>query len=143
MRHIYVTNIDATTGIICTEAAMQTGPSLPYIKGFEFIFQNESEFPIGLNSNGSYIAAPLIYGTCDDDADTSVVGVLKTLTANEFEANKQTEHLARKPYPSWVGDISEMSWDAPTPYPEDGNNYYWNEPTISWVALAVSSTTEP
>jgi hypothetical protein len=130
--YIQITNIDADTGILCTEAPMRTGPALPNVKGFRFIFQNESDFPISSNPDGSLITAPLLYGTCDDDADTSLTGVLKVLTQVEFDADKQAEHQARKPYPSWVGDIDTMSWQPPTPYPQDDKRYYWDEPTVTW-----------
>jgi hypothetical protein len=133
--YIQLTNIDADTGILCTEAPMRTGPALPNIKGFQFIFQNESDFPIASNQDGSLTNPPLLYGTCDDDADTSLVGVLKVLSQVEFDADKQAEHQARKPYPSWVGDIDTMSWEAPAPYPQDDKQYYWDEPTINWIEV--------
>jgi hypothetical protein len=131
--YIQLTNIDAQTGILCTQAPMRTGPALPNVKGFQFIFQNESDFPIASNADGSLSTAPLIYGTCDDDADTSLTGVLKVLSQVEFDADKQAEHQARKPYPSWVGDIDTMSWQPPLPYPQDDKRYYWDESTVSWV----------
>jgi len=37
-----------------------------------------------------------------------------------------------KPYPSWVLDEDTCYWDAPTPRPDDGKNYIWNEGTTSW-----------
>ena len=41
--------------------------------------------------------------------------------------------LPPKPYPSWVlyAD-SPWIWKAPTPMPDDGNMYMWNEDTQSW-----------
>jgi hypothetical protein len=135
--YIQITNIDADTGILCTEAPMRTGPALPNVKGFQFIFQNESDFPIATNPDGSYVEMPLYYGTCDDDdADTTLVGVVNVLSEVEFNADKQAEHQARKPYPSWVGDINTMSWQPPIPYPQDGKYYHWDEPTINWVEVA-------
>ena len=133
--YIQITNIDADTGILCTQAPMRTGPALPNVKGFQFIFQNESDFPIASNPDGSLSTAPLLYGTCNDDADTSLVGVLKVLSQVEFDADKQAEHQARKPYPSWVGDIDTMSWQPPVTYPQDGKYYYWDESTINWVEI--------
>ena len=133
--YIQLTNIDATTGILCTEAPMRTGPALPNVKGFQFIFQNESDFPIASNPDGSLTKPPLLYGTCDDDADTSLTGVVKVLSEVEFNADKQTEHQARKPYPSWVGDIATMSWQPPVPYPQDGKFYQWDESVINWVEV--------
>jgi hypothetical protein len=130
--YIQITNIDAITGVLCTEEPMRTGPALPNVQGFEFIFQNESDFPIASNSDGSYSEMPLYYGTCDDDADTTLTGVLKVLSQVEFNADKQAEHQARKPYPSWVGDIDTMSWQPPVLYPQDDKQYYWDEPSVSW-----------
>ena len=132
--YIQLTNIDATTGILCTEAPMRTGPAIPDVKGFQFIFAKESAYPIDTNTDGSYAEMPLYYGTCDDDADTTLVGVVKVLTEAEFNADKQAEHQARQPYPSWVGDIDTMSWQSPVPYPQDSQEAYWDEPTLSWIA---------
>jgi len=133
--YIQITNIDADTGILCTEAPMRTGPALPNVKGFQFIFQNESDFPIASNADGSLSTAPLLYGTCDDDADTNLVGVLKVLSQVEFDADKQAEHQARKPYFSWVGDIDTMSWQPPVTYPQDGNRYKWDESIVNWAEV--------
>ena len=134
--YIQITNIDADTGILCTDAPMRTGPAIPNVKGFQYSFQNESDFPISSNPDGSLSTPPLLYGTCDDDADTTLVGVLKVLSEVEFNANKQAEHQARKPYPSWVGDIDTMSWQSPVPYPQDDKMYQWDESTVSWVEAA-------
>lgn len=35
------------------------------------------------------------------------------------------------PYPSWVIDGND--WVAPTPYPNDGKAYYWDEDLLSWI----------
>ena len=39
---------------------------------------------------------------------------------------------APQPYPSWVLDANAI-WQAPTPMPEDGIFYLWDEATLSWV----------
>lgn len=39
-----------------------------------------------------------------------------------------------QPYASWVLDESTCLWGAPTPYPDDGLDYIWDESTTSWVA---------
>jgi len=41
-----------------------------------------------------------------------------------------------KPYPSWVLDEDTCLWDSPTPYPDDGNRYEWNESNQSWDSIA-------
>jgi len=37
-----------------------------------------------------------------------------------------------KPYASWTLDDDTGQWNAPTPMPDDGKNYIWNESTLSW-----------
>lgn len=37
-----------------------------------------------------------------------------------------------KPYPSWLFDENIWYWQAPIPYPNDGNIYEWNETAQSW-----------
>ena len=133
--YIQLTNIDADTGILCTQAPMRTGPALPNVKGFQFIFAKESAYPIACNADGSSSEAPLYYGTCDDDADTTLVGVLKVLSEVEFESEKLQEFNLRKPYPSWIGDLSTMSWQPPVPYPQDGKYYRWDESIINWIEV--------
>lgn len=39
--------------------------------------------------------------------------------------------IVPQPYNSWTLD-SNFDWQPPTPYPTDGNNYQWNEETLSW-----------
>jgi hypothetical protein len=43
-----------------------------------------------------------------------------------------------QPYPSWVLDEATCLWEAPSPYPEDGE-YFWDEPTASWIEYEQSS----
>jgi hypothetical protein len=41
--------------------------------------------------------------------------------------------ISPKPYNSWVLNEDTCRWDPPTPMPNDGNRYIWNEETLSWV----------
>jgi outer membrane receptor protein involved in Fe transport len=43
--------------------------------------------------------------------------------------------IAPNPYASWVLNESTCQWEAPTPYPDDDNNYEWDESTTSWVKV--------
>ncbi len=105
MKYICITDVDAVTKIICTAEPQRTGPSMPAIKGWTYIWHDSSTWPIPTSSDGTYLRAPRYYGTCDDDADISIMGVLQVLTEAEFNAAKVVEHEARKPYPSWVGNL--------------------------------------
>ena len=42
---------------------------------------------------------------------------------------------APSPYPSWVLNEGTYLWEAPTPYPDDGKSYEWDEDTTSWVEI--------
>jgi hypothetical protein len=132
--YIAVTEVDAVTKIPCTSEPQRTGPSMPIIKGLQVRWVDSSTWPVSMDSTGTYLRAPKYYGTCDDDADTTIAGVLQVLTEEEYQTLKTTEYQARKPYPSWVGNEETMTWTAPVSYPQDGNYYDWDESTTSWVA---------
>lgn len=137
--YICVTEVDAVTKVPCTVEPQRTGPSMPNIKGLSILWQDSSTWPVELASDGTYLRAPKYYGTCDDDADTTVAGVLQVLTESEYNTAKEAEHLARKPYPSWIGYPDRMTWGAPVPRPLDaimnGGNvrYQWDEATVNWI----------
>lgn len=38
---------------------------------------------------------------------------------------------APQPFPSWTLNADAV-WEAPSPHPEDGKRYLWNEETLSW-----------
>lgn len=40
--------------------------------------------------------------------------------------------VSPQPYPSWTLD-SNFDWQPPTPYPENGDLYLWDETTQTWV----------
>ena len=46
-----------------------------------------------------------------------------------------------KPYESWLLDEETCRWEAPTPYPDDGVMYEWDEETTDWVAVVWESDT--
>ena len=38
-----------------------------------------------------------------------------------------------QPFASWVLNEETCQWDSPVAMPTDGQRYYWDEATISWV----------
>ena len=40
--------------------------------------------------------------------------------------------IAPKPYPSWILNETTCRWEAPVAYPDDENNYNWNETNQNW-----------
>ena len=81
--YISVTHVDARTGIPCTVAPMSHGPAFPKLKGLVVEFGNQTQWP-------TY--TPLFFGTCDDDADLDVPGVIKALTPEEYQLERQKEN---------------------------------------------------
>jgi hypothetical protein len=43
---------------------------------------------------------------------------------------------APKPFESWTLNTSTWQWQAPTPMPDDGKIYYWDENTLSWLLIS-------
>ena len=137
--YICITEVDAVTKIPCTVEPQRTGPSMPAVKGWTHIWHDSSTWPVSTDATGTYLRAPRYYGTCDDDADTTIAGVLQVLTEAEYTAARTAEHEARRPYPSWIGYLDTMTWAAPVARPADavinGGNvrYRWDEATVNWV----------
>jgi hypothetical protein len=44
--------------------------------------------------------------------------------------------ISKKPFNSWILNEQTCQWEAPTPKPNDGNIYSWNENTKTWDLLA-------
>ena len=137
--YICITEVDAVTKIPCTAEPQRTGPSMPAVKGWTHLWHDSSTWPVEVASDGTYLRAPRYYGTCDDDADTTIAGVLQVLTEEEYTAAKAAELEARRPYPSWIGYPDTMTWGAPVSRPVDaivnGGNvrYQWDEATVNWI----------
>ncbi len=43
--------------------------------------------------------------------------------------------ISPQPYPSWLLDEDTCRWEAPTPMPDDGKMYDWDEDTTSWIIV--------
>jgi hypothetical protein len=40
--------------------------------------------------------------------------------------------IATKPFNSWILNETTCQWEAPVAYPDDGEEYNWNETTTTW-----------
>ena len=45
---------------------------------------------------------------------------------------KRDAFIPPKPYDSWILDEATCRWVAPVPYPQDEQNYRWNESIVNW-----------
>ena len=43
--------------------------------------------------------------------------------------------IAPKPYASWTLNDTTCLWEAPVSYPDDDNNYSWNETNQTWEVI--------
>jgi hypothetical protein len=99
MKYICVTHVDSRTGVLGHRAPMRNGPSHPALKGLNLEWWDESNWPLTHPDQ-----FPRFYGTCDDDADVSIEGVImifqdtETVTAKEqYDAAYGEELRARLP----------------------------------------------
>jgi len=99
MKYICVTHIDSRTGIPGHKETMRNGPAHPEVKGLKLEWWDESNWP--LTHPDQY---PRFYGTCDDDSNTDIPGVIfvfqdsETATAKEqYDEAHQQELRARLP----------------------------------------------
>ena len=68
--------------------------------------------------------------------DTIVKDVwsVRPMTDQE-KATKIAEYQSNKPFPSWTLNEETLTYSAPTPKPQDGKLYRWDEPTLSWIEI--------
>ena len=93
MQHIKFTYVDAVTGISIAKQPAVNGPVFPPVKGLEFVWARESRYPTDV---------PEFFGTCPDDADTQVDGVLGVYSQADWETMREDEMRARNPVPQQV-----------------------------------------
>lgn len=48
-----------------------------------------------------------------------------------YDSNRDA-FIPPKPWDSWILNETTCQWNAPVAYPLDGENYLWNEETVSW-----------
>ena len=48
---------------------------------------------------------------------------------------KRDAFIPPQPFPSWVLNEDTCLWEAPVPYPDDGQEYTWDEDAQQWVII--------
>ena len=97
MKHIKFTYVDAITGISITSEPATNGPVFPPVAGLEFVWARESQYPTNV---------PEFFGTCPEDADTQVDGVLGVYVQQDWEQMREDEMRARGPQTQFEKDQS-------------------------------------
>ena len=93
MQYIKFTYVDAITGISIASEPAANGPVFPPVEGLEFVWARESRYPTDV---------PEFFGTCPDDADTEIDGVLGVYSQADWETMRDDEMRARNPVPQQV-----------------------------------------
>ena len=93
MQYIKFTYVDAVTGISVAKQPATNGPVFPDVAGLEFVWSRESRYPTDV---------PEFFGTCPEDADTQVDGVLGVYVQADWKTMREDEMCARNPVPQQV-----------------------------------------
>ena len=93
MKYIKFTYVDAVTGISVAKQPAPNGPVFPNVEGLTFHWARESRYPTDV---------PEFFGTCPDDADTEIDGVLGVYSQADWETMRDDEMRARNPVPQQV-----------------------------------------
>lgn len=89
---ICVTHVDSMSKVPGFKRPMRNGPTFPDVKGLNIVWWDASKWPLTHPDQ-----FPRFYGTCDDDADTSIKGVIEVLTEEKYNQLKAEEDYARLP----------------------------------------------
>ena len=75
-----------------------------------------------------------LYNTRDVWKQTSYNNnIRKNYAGIGYQYDQQRDaFIAPKPFNSWVLNEDTCKWESPIPYPQDNNEYKWNEQNQSW-----------
>ena len=93
MKYIKFTYVDTVTGISITSEPAANGPVFPPVAGLEFAWARESQYPTDV---------PEFFGTCPDDSNVQIDGVLGVYVQADWETLWADEMRARNPVPQQV-----------------------------------------
>ena len=93
MKYIKFTYVDAITGISIASEPAANGPVFPNVVGLEFVWARESQYPTDV---------PEFFGTCPDDSNVQIDGVLGVYVQADWEQMREDEMRARNPVPQQV-----------------------------------------
>lgn len=93
MKYIKFTYVDAVTGISVASEPAANGPVFPPVAGLEFAWARESQYPTDV---------PEFFGTCPDDSNVQIDGVLGVYVQADWETLWADEMRARNPVPQQV-----------------------------------------
>lgn len=78
-----------------------------------------------------------LFGTNDIWKQTSYNGnIRKNFASAGFEYDQTRDaFIPPRPYNSWILNEDTCRWEAPVTYPNDGQDYRWNETVNNWELI--------
>ena len=95
MKYLKFTYVDSVTGISIASHPAENGPVFPPVAGLEFAWARESRYPTDV---------PEFFGTCPDESDTQIDGVLGVYSQADWETMRVDEMRARGPQTQFEKD---------------------------------------
>ena len=93
MKYLKFTHVDAVTGISVAADPAMNGAIFPAVVGLQFVWARESAYPTPV---------PELFGTCPDESNTQVDGVLGVFLQSDWEQMQADEMARRSRIPSEV-----------------------------------------
>ena len=80
-----------------------------------------------------------LYNTRDVWKQTSYNNnIRKNFAGVGYQYDQQRDaFIPPKPFNSWILNEDTCIWNAPVAYPQDDNEYRWNESTLTWDIVEV------
>jgi hypothetical protein len=99
MKYLKFTYVDRTTGVsVATEPAMN-GTKFPAVPGLAFVWARESAYPTPV---------PEFFGTCPDEANSDVPGVLGAFVESDW-LQMQADEIRARPQPLSERDLAKAA----------------------------------
>ena len=82
----------------------------------------------------SYNTRGGVHYALNSDTPDGGVALRKNYAGVGYAYDRQRDaFIPPQPFPSWTLNDETCLWEAPIPYPGDGEIWYWNEDLQNWV----------
>jgi len=82
----------------------------------------------------SYNTLGGVHYALNSDTPDGGVALRKNYAGVGYAYDRQRDaFIPPQPFPSWTLNDETCLWNAPVPYPEDGEIWYWNEDLQNWL----------
>lgn len=101
MQYLKFTHVDAVTRVSVATEPAANGPDYPAVAGLQLEWARESVWPVSV---------PEFFGTCPDESDTDVDGVLAVITQADYDAAREAELAAREAIERHLWQITRLAF---------------------------------